>query len=152
MKKYFFISLMTLLAGCASNQLNTDTQAVGNEVAQPVAADESEFDSLWSLAKRVNPRYPISAAKDGLSGCVNLSFVVDQSGRATQQKVTDSYPKRVFDEKAIEALKRWRWKPTAANPNNQPARSSVQLDFMVQYSKNITEAEQHCDIKIPSFK
>ena len=150
MKKYFVISLISLLAGCASNQLTTDSQAVDSGLEQP--ADESEFASLWTQTKRVNPQYPISAAKDGLSGCVNLSFVVNSEGRVTEQQVTDSFPKGVFDKKAIEALKRWRWKPTTANPDNQPARSTVQLDFMVQYSKNITEAEQHCSIKIPSFE
>jgi TonB family protein len=150
MKKYFVISLISLLAGCASNQLTKDSQAVDSGLEQP--ADESEFASLWTQTKRVNPQYPISAAKDGLSGCVNLSFVVNSEGRVTEQQVTDSFPKGVFDKKAIEALKRWRWKPTTANPDNQPARSTVQLDFMVQYSKNITEAEQHCSIKIPSFE
>ena len=150
MKKYLVISLISLLAGCASNQLTTDSQAVDSGLEQP--ADESEFASLWTQTKRVNPQYPISAAKDGLSGCVNLSFVVNSEGRVTEQQVTDSFPKGVFDKKAIEALKRWRWKPTTANPDNQPARSTVQLDFMVQYSKNITEAEQHCSIKIPSFE
>jgi protein TonB len=149
MKKYLVISLISLLAGCASNQLTTDSQAVDGGREQP--AGESEFASLWTLTKRVNPQYPISAARDGLSGCVNLSFVVNNEGRATEQQVTDSFPKGVFDKKAIEALKRWRWKPTAANPDNQPARSTVQLDFMVQYSKNISDAEQHCNIKIPSF-
>ena len=149
MKKYFVISLISLLAGCASNQLTKDSQAVDSGLEQP--ADESEFASLWTQTKRVNPHYPISAAKDGLSGCVNLSFVVNSEGRVTEQQVTDSFPKGVFEKKAIEALKRWRWKPTTANPDNQPARSTVQLDFMVQYSKNITEAEQHCSIKIPSF-
>ena len=149
MKKSLFIGLMTLLAGCASNQLSTNSQSVDSGRGQP--AGESEFASLWTLTKRVNPQYPISAAKDGLSGCVNLSFVVNNEGRATEQQVTDSFPKGVFDKKAIEALKRWRWKPTAANPDNQPARSTVQLDFMVQYSKNISDAEQHCNIKIPSF-
>ena len=149
MKKYLVISLISLLAGCASNQLTTDSQAVDSGLEQP--ADESEFASLWTQTKRVNPQYPISAAKDGLSGCVNLSFVVNNEGRVTEQQVTDSFPKGVFEKKAIEALKRWRWKPTAANPDNQPARSTVQLDFMVQYSKNITEAEQRCSIKIPSF-
>ena len=149
MKKYFVISLISLLAGCASNQLTKDSQAVDSGLEQP--ADESEFASLWTQTKRVNPQYPISAAKDGLSGCVNLSFVVNSEGRVTEQQVTDSFPKGVFDKKAIEALKRWRWKPTTANPDNQPARSTVQLDFMVQYSKNISDAEQHCNIKIPSF-
>ena len=149
MKKYLVISLISLLAGCASNQLTKDSQAVDSGLEQP--ADESEFASLWTQTKRVNPQYPISAAKDGLSGCVNLSFVVNSEGRVTEQQVTDSFPKGVFDKKAIEALKRWRWKPTTANPDNQPARSTVQLDFMVQYSKNITVAEQRCSIKIPSF-
>ncbi|MDG6096658.1 energy transducer TonB [Alteromonas sp. ZYF713] len=150
MKKFFLISLITLLAGCASNQLNTDSQSGGNRVQQ-APADESEFESLWTLAKRVNPQYPISAARDGLSGCVSLSFVVNSEGRATEQQVTDSFPSGVFDKKAIEALKRWRWKPTAANATDKPAKSHVKLDFMVQYSRNITDAEQHCNIEMPSF-
>lgn len=60
---------------------------------------------------RIQPRYPIQAARDGIEGWVELEFTIDSSGTVKDVKVTDSEPKRVFDTEAKRALRKWKYKP-----------------------------------------
>ena len=82
---------------------------------------------------RVEPRYPIEAARDGISGWVQLSFTIDKSGAVTEVRVVSAQPANLFNREAIRALKRWKYQPkivdgaAVSQPNMQ-----VQLDFSLQ--------------------
>lgn len=64
---------------------------------------------------RVEPKYPVTAARDGVTGWVSLSFSVDELGRVTNVNVIEAQPKRYFEREAIKALKKWRYKPRIEN-------------------------------------
>ncbi|MBZ9610269.1 energy transducer TonB [Rheinheimera maricola] len=82
---------------------------------------------------RVEPRYPIAAARDGITGWVQLSFTIDKTGAVTQVEVLSAEPANVFNREAIRALKRWKYQPKIVNGEaiNQP-NMQVQLDFSLQ--------------------
>ncbi|GGO67654.1 energy transducer TonB [Bowmanella pacifica] len=98
----------------------------------------------WQISKHTYPSYPVSAAKDGLSGCVKLAFGINTQGQPEGYKVVASYPPGVFDQKAAQALSQWRWGPGANNSQRQPVFTQTQLDFMVEGAKNLAEAEENC--------
>ena len=153
MKKYLYISLISLLTGCASNQLATDSQDNSNyesNFADLALSTDAEFNALWKVQKRVDPGYTADAARNGLSGCVTVKFVVNLQGKAVAQQITDSFPFGVFDKTALEAIKQWRWQPTQSNPEKTPALTEVKFDYMVQGTKNKAPAEKHCKITIPA--
>ncbi len=64
---------------------------------------------------RVEPRYPVKAARDGVEGWVSLSFSVDEVGRVTNVKVIEAQPRHYFEKEARKALKKWRYKPRIEN-------------------------------------
>ena len=79
---------------------------------------------------RIEPKYPMQAARDGKEGWVKLSFTIDEIGGVDDVEVIDADPKRVFDKEAKRALRKWKYKPKVVD--GKPERQTgltVQLDF-----------------------
>lgn len=82
---------------------------------------------------RVEPRYPIDAARDGITGWVRLAFSIDEVGNVTDIEVLAAEPANLFNREAIKALKRWKYQPTIVNGVAiRQANMTVQLDFNLQ--------------------
>jgi protein TonB len=79
---------------------------------------------------RIEPKYPIQAARDGKEGYVILSFTINKIGGVEDVKVIEAQPKRVFDKEARRALKKWKYRAKVVD--GQALRQTgltVQLDF-----------------------
>ena len=84
---------------------------------------------------RIDPKYPIQAARDGKEGWVKLSFTINEAGGVEDVKVIDAQPKRIFNREAVRALKKWKYKPRIEE--GQPVKQfnqKVQLDFSLEKS------------------
>ncbi|MFT4926717.1 MAG: protein TonB [Phenylobacterium sp.] len=82
---------------------------------------------------RIEPKYPMTAQRNGTEGWVRLSFSINLVGGVEDVKVTEAMPKRVFDRAAKRALKRWKYK--AKMVDGKPVKQtglSVQLDFSME--------------------
>jgi protein TonB len=79
---------------------------------------------------RVEPKYPIEAARNGIEGWAKLSFTITALGRVKDVKVLAGEPKRVFDREASRALKKWKYRPQVVD-GQAVAKSNmvVVLDF-----------------------
>ncbi len=79
---------------------------------------------------RIEPKYPVQAARDGLQGWVKMRFTILEDGSVGDVEVVEAEPKRVFDREAIRALKRWKYSPKVVDGKavKQPG-IMVQLDF-----------------------
>lgn len=82
---------------------------------------------------RIEPKYPMSAQRNGTEGWVKLSFTINELGEVENVQVLESKPKRVFDKAARRALKRWKYKPKIVDgkPVKQEGQT-VQLDFTME--------------------
>ena len=82
---------------------------------------------------RIEPKYPIQAARDGKEGWVKLSFTINEIGGVEDVTVLEAKPKRVFDKEAKRALRKWKYKPKVVDgkPMRQPGLT-VQLDFTME--------------------
>ncbi|GIU04205.1 hypothetical protein TUM4261_03710 [Shewanella sp. c952] len=146
MRKVVTLSFFSVfLMACAS----TDTAEVS--VEEPIqyldlTLDDKKklIDDYWVVEKKQEPKYPISAARKGLSGCVDLIVGIKSDGKSGGYKVKKSYPKGVFDKYAADALNNWKWVAADKNGNSVPVLTTIQLDFMVSGSKNKAEAEKQC--------
>lgn len=79
---------------------------------------------------RIEPKYPVQAARDGKEGWVRLSFTINEVGGVEDVKVIEAEPKRVFDREARRALQKWKYRPKIVDgkPEKQFGMK-VQLDF-----------------------
>lgn len=79
---------------------------------------------------RIEPQYPIAAARDGKEGWVQLSFTINELGGVEDVKIIKAEPKRLFNKEARRALRKWKYKPKIVDGKaiKQPGMT-VQLDF-----------------------
>ncbi len=86
------------------------------EVEVDVSSSTIEFDPNFLKDSdavpvfRTLPVYPVKAAREKLKGWVKLSFDVNRFGEIENIHVVDSKPKGIFEQAAIDALGRWKYK------------------------------------------
>tara|TARA_R110000737_G_scaffold258595_1_gene267171 strand:- start:4883 stop:5500 length:618 start_codon:yes stop_codon:yes gene_type:complete len=79
---------------------------------------------------RIEPKYPIQAARDGKEGWVTLSFTINEIGGVEDVDVIEADPKRVFDKEAKRALRKWKYKPKVVDGKAmRQVGLTVRLDF-----------------------
>lgn len=89
---------------------------VGGGVSQP------------AVIYKVDPEYSEEARKAKYSGTVLLQLVVDVDGRAKNIKVVKGVGLGL-DEKAIEAVQKWKFSPGKKNGSAVPVYATVEVNF-----------------------
>ena len=76
---------------------------------------------------RVEPKYPVQAAQQGISGYVQAKFDINPDGSVSNIVITKSVPEATFDKVSLTALAQWRYQASAAGVKG----ATVQLDYML---------------------
>lgn len=96
---------------------------IGGQGKDPLPVDQVANPPL--LLSRVMPDYPQQARRRGVEGLVVLEAILDLDGRIEDEvKVLQSIPS--LDQAAVEALRRWRFRP-ARDRENQPVRVILEV-------------------------
>jgi len=96
---------------------------IGGQGKEPLPINQVANPPL--LLSRVMPDYPRQARLQGVEGLVLLEAILDLEGRIEGDiKVLQSIPS--LDHSAIEALRRWRFRP-ARDRENQPVRVILEV-------------------------
>jgi protein TonB len=88
--------------------------------------------SDWTISKRIDPRYPIDAARAGLNGCVTLQFFINENGKTQYVEVLASSDP-IFENSAYRALSQWEYENAGGSARAE--RRKIQLDFSSLYEK-----------------
>ncbi|WP_305910302.1 energy transducer TonB [Methylomarinum sp. Ch1-1] len=59
---------------------------------------------------RIPPRYPMRAARRRIEGWVKVEFTITESGTVKDAVVVDSQPGNIFDQAALRAISKWKFK------------------------------------------
>ncbi len=111
MRAIFILALLVAVSGCAG----------GNRPLQLVASSGAV--------------YPPQARQQGVEGYVSVRYDVDVDGRVQNARVAESSPPGVFDESAVQAVSRWRFKPPERHGEPQPVTGLVsRLQFTLEGS------------------
>jgi len=71
----------------------------------------SEVDQPPRPIRQIDPLYPFAAKRKGIQGSVTMRFIVTKDGRVIDPTVVKAEPPGVFDNSALKAIVRWRFKP-----------------------------------------
>lgn len=75
-------------------------------------AQDAQNEIVRRAKSKVQPEYPELARKMSLSGTVKVAVVVAPNGTVKEAKVMGGHP--VLANAALEAVKKWRFEPAAA--------------------------------------
>ncbi len=93
------------LAGFGEAQQMTAVEAV-----QETTFDVADLEKRPEAVSQVPPTYPAELRKAKIEGSVTLVFVLNEEGRVEEARVENS-SRAEFEKPALDALKRWRFKP-----------------------------------------
>jgi TonB family protein len=126
------VIIATTLLGCQSTNSNPTLGKVVSE-ENSLIKYESRCDALNMSEKsftreppivRVNPGLPSEAARKQIPGYAKMEFDITEKGKPININVIESFPNDLYHRVSIKALKKWRYKPSAAEQC-----AIVQLDF-----------------------
>lgn len=95
----------------------------------PSEFEAGQVDQPPRVISRVDPIYPYSAKRRGVSGVVVVRFLVDIQGRIQRLKIVESKPHGVFEDSVRRAVAKWRFKPGVYQGRAVPTWVVVPLRF-----------------------
>ena len=89
--------------------------------------DSAPIDGDALALVRVLPRYPARALSRGVEGWVLLAFTIDALGVPINPVVIDADPQGIFDRAALQAVRKWKYRPMIENGRAVPRPNVRQL-------------------------
>ncbi len=100
----------------------------GNRLGSSTASQSWRATTPPVLLRQVEPDYPEEARRAKVQGFVTISVEIDENGRVRVLRVLQ--PAGLgLDEKAIEAVKQWRFKPAMRDGRPVAAPAQIQVSF-----------------------
>jgi protein TonB len=119
----------------------TTTEAGTRRIDVPPSADDGEpppdrwvdVDELPEAITRIEPQYPEIAREAGVSGTVYVRVLVGKDGRVRDALVEPKHSIPMLDEAALEAARRWVFKPAFTNNQPVPVWVAIPMKFSLHY-------------------
>ena len=87
------------------------------------------FDGDIIPLQRIPPQYPRDAARNGITGWVQLEVQVNADGSVRNARVLDAKPKGLFEAAAMQAVLRWKFKPKMVNGLPVEQKGAQKIEF-----------------------
>lgn len=97
-------------------------------VARPAFA-EGQVESPVPV-RTVSPAYPYEMRREGVSGMVNVNCMIDEKGDVQDPKVEKATNDK-FIQPALDALKKWKFKPAKRDGTVVAIRVNIPIRFSV---------------------
>lgn len=105
----------------------------------PVNLAQEETSSLVPV-KRMTPKYPVRAARNGIFGYVTLRLLVDEQGNIAAADTLDAYPENTFEKAALAAVEDWQYQPS-----KRQQITNVRMDFTLEGGVKISAVKKLLD-------
>jgi len=81
---------------------------------------------------RIPPRYPMRAARRRIEGWVKIEFTITEQGTVKDAVVVESQPAEIFDQAALRAIQKWKFKPKVIDGEAFEQRAIQILQFKLK--------------------
>ncbi|WP_027180088.1 energy transducer TonB [Maridesulfovibrio bastinii] len=92
-----------------------------------------EVDEMPQVIRNFPPKYPFGAKRKHVEGQVVVRMLVNSKGIPTNLSINSSTPPGIFEQAALNAAKRWKFKPGRYNGKN--VDTWVLLPFKFELTK-----------------
>jgi protein TonB len=103
--------------------------AVSCSLAALVAPARAEVDPPVPV-RTVPPEFPTEMRQKNVSGIVTINCLIDPKGNVQELKVVKS-TNLAFEEPAMDALRKWKFKPAQRDGNVIPVRVTIPIKFSI---------------------
>jgi len=105
--------------------------AVDHDLTQETTRHATEVVSAANLelAKYVAPVFPAAAREHDSSGWVEVQFLVKADGSVSDVIITGAEPAGLFEQAAVDAVRKWRYKPVERNGHATDQRARLRMKF-----------------------
>jgi len=102
--------------------------------AQDETQQASGFVSASTLVRThyLAPEFPIDARRRGIDGWVDLQFLVNTDGSVGELTVIGAQPVGIFEQAALDAVRRWRYQPAVRGGQPVTQRARLRMRFAMQ--------------------
>ena len=126
----------TTTAVASASSVPDQAAAEGPATAEATGADSTKAKaaepSPLQLVHYVPPEFPTQANSRGISGWVDVQFVVRPDGSVGDAAVVGSEPAGVFEKAALNAVDQWRYNPPQRNGQPVEQNGRVRVRFTLQ--------------------
>ena len=97
-------------------KLPEDTENINKNAIKPLNEEEhvyelEDLDDAPRIIRMNKPDYPEQLRLSGIEGRVVLKFMINYFGHVEKVSVIEQGPHHLFDEKSVEAVKKWEFTP-----------------------------------------
>jgi len=116
------------MVGAGQDNINADVPKVAPSTPQRVRI--SSGVAVGQLKKKVNPHYPEEAKQAGIEGQVVLRAEIGKDGTIQNLQLISGHP--VLAAAAIDAVKKWKYKPYLFQGNPVAVETQVVVNFQLR--------------------
>lgn len=115
------VSTPTVAESAKSPEQPTSSQPTVSQSSKPTGNTKTvETDTKTVVSGvvplvRVPPRYPPRAANRHIEGSVTVEFTISTTGTVTDAVVIDAEPDDIFNDAALTAIEKWKFKEKVVN-------------------------------------
>jgi len=80
------------------------------------------------------PQYPPSARQQRIEGWADVVFTVNPRGLVSDAQIVESEPEQVFDQAALNAALRWRFRPVEVDGEAVTVFRQIRINFSLEQS------------------
>lgn len=116
-------------AGAAAGAAASKPAVAATAAAKPAGASDIVGVTSLTRVRAEPPVYPEEAARKRVEGWVDVEFTVKADGGVRDTLIRDAQPAGVFDQAAIKAVEKWRFKPVLRDKQPIEQRARIRVRF-----------------------